>query len=154
LSNGPAQQGGSPEAAPQAAVAHAPPPIDWPTLIAAAMTGAKTTAKAHTFVQLYKDDSKPVELICEDGHKYVVKALWSDPAKRPTEAEIKDARSDDEQGRRMFNDQTCGRLGAAMGAPVPTVALVEVTDDLIKANPKTMGHLKPCFAHGSRRIPD
>src|SRR5260221_8222271 len=54
----------------------------------------------------------------------------------------------------MFNDQVCGRLGGAMGASVPTVCLVEITDDLIKANRKKMGHLKPCVGHGSRRIPD
>jgi hypothetical protein len=138
-------------AAPAPAVVQA---IDWQALIAAAMASAKTTTKAHTFVRLYRDDSKPVELICEDGHTYVVKCLWADVANRPPEAEIKDARLDGEQGRRMFNDQTCARLGAAMGAAVPTVGLIEITDELIKANPQMMGHLKPCTAHGSRKLSD
>jgi hypothetical protein len=83
-----------------------------------------------------------------------VKSLWVDVANRPAAAEVKQPRADNEQGRRMFNDQLCGRLGAAMGASVPTVGLVEITADLINANPTTMGHLKPCVAHGSRKIPD
>ena len=132
----------------------APAPVNWPALISDAMASRKTTIRAHTFVHLYQDDSKPVELICDDGQKYVVKSLWADLANRPADAEIKIPRTDQEQGRRMFNDQTCGRLGAMMGAPVPTVALIEVPADLIQANPRKMGHLKPCIGHGSRRIDD
>jgi hypothetical protein len=67
---------------------------------------------------------------------------------------VKDQRPDDQQGRRMFNDQVCGQLGRAMGVAVPHVALVEIPSELIGANPKQMGHLKPCVAHGSRRLPD
>lgn len=153
MENDPVQEGED-TAAPATQAAAAPPPIDWAVLIAEATAIQKVTVRANTFVHLYRDDSKPVEVICDDGHTYVVKSLWADVSSRPPDAEVKESRSDEEQGRRMFNDQVCGRLGAAMGASVPTVCLIEITDDLIKANPKTMGHLKPCVGHGSRKIPD
>lgn len=156
LANTPAPQGAStPVPLPARPVAaSAATPVDWTTLITAAMASPLPSTKANTLIKRYDDDSKPIEVICDDGHTYVVKSLWADPADRPADAEVKHPRTDAEQGRRMFNDQFCGRLGAAMGAPVPHIGLVEITAQLINANPKTMGHLKPCVGHGSRRVPD
>jgi hypothetical protein len=55
----------------------------------------------------------------------------------------------------VFNDQVAARLGALLNAPVPEVALVEVSAELIAANPgkkEQMGHMLPGPAHGSLRI--
>lgn len=125
---------------------------DWSALLAAVQR--PRTVAAQTYTHLHTSDTKPVELICDDGNTYVVKGLWADARDRPQTAQIKDNRSDHDQGRRMFNEQACGRLGAAMSAPVPKVALVKVSAALIQANPVKMGHLKECVAHGSLKIPD
>jgi len=119
------------------------------------MATRPTPVVAKDFIHVYEsDDSRPVEVKCDDEETYVVKCLWSDAAVRPKEVKWRDSRSDEEQGRRMFNDQVCGRLGALMGAAVPTVGLVDITQELIDANKVGMGHLKPSVAHASRRIPD
>ncbi|MCA1789088.1 MAG: hypothetical protein LC667_04280 [Thioalkalivibrio sp.] len=55
-------------------------------------------------------------------------------------------------GRSAVNDQVIGRLGKAMGAPVPRVTLVDVPGELISMQPE-MAHMQPGLAHGSEVVP-
>jgi hypothetical protein len=113
--------------------------VNWRALIDAATSQRPRPVQAQTFLRRHKTASQAVELACADGNKYVVKGL----------------RNDEQQGRMVFNDQVAGRLGALLRAPVPEVNLVEVTVELIAANPNRngqMGHLVPGTAHGSLRI--
>ena len=91
---------------------------------------------AHTFLQVWPSFSKPVALLCDDGQKYVVKALQA---------------SRIEMGRVLVNDQVVARLGALVSAPVPHVALVNVPAELLAAQPE-MAHMSPGIAHGSQLI--
>lgn len=116
-------------------------PIDWPALIQAAAAAQPVPIQARTYVRIYQTASTPVELICADGNTYVVKC------QRPGNVE------QGQQGQMMFNDQTAGRLGRAMGAPVPDVALIDVPAELIAQNPE-MAHIAPGLAHGSKKVPN
>ncbi|MCH8002863.1 MAG: hypothetical protein IIA34_14560, partial [Proteobacteria bacterium] len=115
--------------------------VEWRGLIEAAAGSRPEPVVAETYYRRWKTASGAVELGCSDGNIYVVKGL----------------RNDQEQGRMMFNDQVTARLGALIAAPVPDVGLVQVSAELIAANPdpkEQMGHMKPCTAHGSLRIDD
>jgi hypothetical protein len=105
--------------------------VDWRTLIIVATTKRPVPVQAQTFFRRYNTASQAVELGCADGNRYVVKGL---------------RRNDAQQGRMMFNDQVAARVGVLLSAPVPEVALVEVTAELIAANPDKkdqMGHMLP-----------
>src|SRR5579863_9824292 len=106
---------------------------DWAQLFAAAEAFRPPPIQARTFVQRYASASAPVELICEDGHPYVVKCM------RPNNAM---------QGHMMFNDQCAARLGRFMSAPVPTISFVNVSAELIAQN-NELAHVLPGLAHGS-----
>lgn len=119
----------------------APEAVNWRGLIEDAVDRRPQPIVAETFYRRYTTASHAVELGCADGSRYVVKGL----------------RKDQEQGRMVFNDQVAARLGALLGAPVPQVALIEVSAELITANPGAedqMGHMVPCTAHGSKVIPN
>ena len=52
-----------------------------------------------------------------------------------------------------FTDHVAARLGRAIGAPVPeAVALVDVPQELIAANPVEMAHMQPGVGHGTKMI--
>jgi hypothetical protein len=123
------------EQAPAPAPAAGP---DWVELFTAAELFQPPPVQARTFVQRYASASAPVELICEDGHAYVTKCM------RP---------NNPAQAHMMFNDQCAARLGRFMGAPVPTVSLVNVSAELIAQN-NELAHILPGLAHGSLKVPN
>lgn len=96
------------------------------------MTIPLRTVQAQTYGRDWPENSsRPVLLSCDDGRDYVVK--------------------DRHAGRIPVNDQVIGRLGRAMGAPVPRVTLVDVPRDLISMQPE-MAHMHPGLAHGSEVV--
>jgi len=48
----------------------------------------------------------------------------------------------------LFNDQTVARMGAALGAPVGDVALVNISSELIAINPD-IACVRPGVAHAT-----
>ena len=112
--------------------------FDWHLGIAGAMKDQPFTLRAQKFLYRRKTGSQPVDLLCSDGNRYVVKALRLD---------------DPKSGRMLFNDYVIGTLGRLMKAPVPNIALISIAKDLIEANADStegMGHLFPGIAHGSQ----
>jgi hypothetical protein len=85
----------------------------------------------------------PVVLLClgrVDEREYVVKGI--NTAVHPT-GHI--------HPRSLFNDHVVGRLAQVLGAPVPPVELVHVSNELIQMNPAMM-HMLEGPAHGSLLI--
>lgn len=120
----------------------APPekePVDWDELFEDA-TGREKTVVAVTFLRRRTDTaSHPVYVECDDGKTYIVKP----------------PRKDTDQGRMLFNDQVIARFGALIGAPVPRVALVSISQTLIDLNPhqqQGLGHCQSGVSHGSELI--
>jgi len=101
-------------------------------LITHAIGNRPAPIKAHTYLQSWETQSKPVALICDGGEKYVVKALQIN---RP------------EMRRLMVNEQIVARLGELMHAPVPRAAPIEVPAELIAAESK-MAQIIPGVSHG------
>jgi hypothetical protein len=115
--------------------------IDWQELLKKA-TGREKTAAAVTFVRRRADTaSHPVYVVCDDSKTYVVKPL----------------RNDAEQGRMLFTDQIIARFGGLIGAAVPRVSLVTISQALIDLNPhphQGLGHCKVGISHGSELLKD
>jgi hypothetical protein len=106
---------------------------DWSQLVVEATANRPPRIMAETFIRKWDTGSRPVRLRCADGNNYVVKGR--------------------QVGRIAFNDQVAARLGRAISAPVPdAVALVEVPQELIAANPGEMGHMQPGVGHGTKMI--
>ena len=97
----------------------------------------QVTIEAETCLGRWNTFSGPAEFQCSDGKRRVLKAL----------------RSDRDIGRALFNDQTVARMGAALGAPVGDVALVNISPELIAINPD-IAYMRPGVAHATLRIPD
>jgi hypothetical protein len=90
--------------------------------------------RAHTFIKRpNKTSTRPAWLQCDDNEIYVVKGSYA--------------------GRSIFNDHVCGLLGNAMGAPVPSVSLIMVPQELIVAEPQ-IADFSPGLAHGSLYVGD
>jgi hypothetical protein len=104
----------------------------WRGLIEQASRSRPTAAQATTFLKTWESASRPVLLRCSDGKDYVVKGKQS--------------------GRMIVNDHVVGRLGAELGAPVGYVAVVDVPDTLIKAEPN-LQHMTPGLSHATLLIP-
>jgi hypothetical protein len=147
-----ADVGPVPEAAkppPPAAAISAPAAPDWGALIAA----AKTTQIAPIAAQILhprqlNGTSRAVVLECADGFKYAVKAIRTD---RPTLA------------RMIFTEHVIGRVGRLLGAPIPEIALISISQELIDSNKQTepptpnkvvMDGIIAGIAHGSRLLED
>ena len=107
--------------------------VDWASLIAKAAESHPDPVEAHTFLRSWPSASSPVLLACDDGGKYVVKGSNS--------------------GRTPVNEQVVGRLAGRIEAPVPQVRLVNVSAELIRAEPN-IAHLQPGLSHGSSWIPN
>jgi hypothetical protein len=103
---------------------------DWNGLFAQAVRPMSVTG--HTLLRSWATSSAPVLLACDDGNEYVVKGR--------------------QVGRAVVNDQIIGRLGSFIGAPVGSVALVDVPSELVTLNPQ-MRHVLPGLAHGCRFVP-
>jgi len=114
-----------------------PTDAEWRAMIADGKTRAPVPIDAQSFLKKEESDSKPVKLTCSDKHDYYVKGLQlaTDPARK----------------RVLINDQIVARLGLDMGAPVGVPALVQVPQELIKAQ-SDMSHLQEGVAHGCRMI--
>jgi hypothetical protein len=113
--------------------------VDWDKLLKNA-TGREKTVAAVTFLRRRSDTaSHPVYLECDDGKTYVVKPV----------------RNDTDQGRMLFSDQIVARFGALMGAAVPRVSLVTISQTLIDLSPdklQGLGHCQPGISHGSELL--
>lgn len=107
----------------------------WTALLSAATCEAPV--RAQTFVRGWQSFSRPVEVTCDDGTNRVVKGLRRDQALMP---------------KALTTERAAGLLGQALGAPVPSVGLVDV-GPLVQVEPR-MGHLLPGLAHGSVRLPN
>jgi hypothetical protein len=107
-------------------------------LISDAIDNRPAPVKAHTYLQSWETQSKPVALICDGGGKNVVKALQNN---RP------------EMKRLMINEQIVARLGELMHAPVPRAVHIDVPAELIAAEPK-MAQIIPGVAHGLQFVED
>lgn len=83
---------------------------------------------AETYHQRWESDSKPVLVTASDGVDYVVKGIH--------------------KGRVLVNDRVVGLLGALLDAPVGTVALIDVPQELIAMEPE-MSHMSPGVSHGT-----
>ncbi len=106
---------------------------EWVTLIEAATTRQGPHLSAVTFVEKLSTDAQPVKVIASDGAVYLVKGR--------------------QKGRVLVNEQIVGALGVALGAPVASVALIDVPGPLIAAEPG-MAHLELGVSHASRWIND
>src|SRR5262245_44207625 len=100
--------------------------------------GGQAPIRAHTFITLFPTFSKPVVLACDDGKVYVVKGLQPG---RPDHHQM---------SRAIIADHVVGRVGYAMGAPVPEIRLIDVPAALRDAQPE-MQHMVAGIAHGSLR---
>lgn len=103
-------------------------PAQWIEAIRDAQTRPPRAVAAVSYLGRWETSSSPVLLGCSDGRDYAVKGSNA--------------------GKKAVNDQVIGRLARAMHAPVPRVALVEVPEELVLAEP-LMGHIAPGLAHGS-----
>ncbi len=108
-------------------------PDEWKAAISSACLKRPKAVKAMTFLKKWGSFSKPVALKCDDGGEYVVKGL----------------QAAQQMGRPICNEQIVGRLGQQLGAPIPELALVEVTQQLIAIEPE-LSHLQPGVCHGIR----
>ncbi|MDZ4689066.1 MAG: HipA family kinase [Planctomycetaceae bacterium] len=114
-----------------------PTAAEWTILIAAKEAAAPAAVTAHTYLRTrFSSISKPALMACSDGQEYVVKSIANPCLKRA-----------------MANDQVMGRAAAAMNAPVPTVALVNVPQDLINGQPE-LADFVAGVTHGSKYMPD
>jgi hypothetical protein len=109
---------------------------EWHQLIESALKTPLTPVMAHTYRNIkFGSHSSPVVLACSDGNEYVVKGKRAD------------------LGKANSNDQIIGRLGCAMGAPVPPVTIVNVPAD-IPANQEEIRDFPSGLGHGSQFIAD
>lgn len=108
---------------------------EWQELINAADSPDPVTAEV--YLEKLPGFSKSVHLSCDDGEDYAVKA--------------QQARAGNYH-RAIIADQVVARLGQAIDAPVAEVALIDVPEALIQAEPE-MQHCEPGLAHGCRWIP-
>ncbi len=93
--------------------------------------------KAVDFIRIFKTDSKPAQLHCDDGHDYIVK----------------DRLVNAHSPRVVVTEHIVGRLGALLGAPTGTIAYVDVPADLINSQSE-LTHFTPGPTHGSRCVPN
>lgn len=111
----------------------------WDAWIAAAQAEDVPVVDAETVVERHRTWSQAVTLVCDDGNPYVVKAI------QPTRPEV--------MGRAMTAEQVVARLGLRLSAPIPAVALVNISQELIDIAGYDLQHLSAGLAHGLRLEP-
>ncbi len=90
---------------------------------------------AETYLRKFEGSaSNPAAVRCSDGEVYVIKGLNA--------------------GQMIFNDQVCALLGNLIGAAVPDVALVSLSQELIDINSSEIGHFTAGLCHATRYLPD
>ena len=110
------------------------PRENWDELITAALGSRPPAIRAHTYRRTFLTSSTPALLVCgDDNEEYVVKGS--------------------QVGRAIINDQIVGRLGMQLTAAVPTVALIDVPQELVNIQPE-LRNMSAGLAHGSRWVPD
>jgi hypothetical protein len=87
---------------------------------------------AMTYLRTLPTSCRPVEFICGNFRHYFTKGR--------------------ENGERLIKEHIVGQVGATLGAPVPRVAVVDVSQELIEMEPQ-LRHFDPGEAHGSETIP-
>jgi len=102
---------------------------EWRELIDKAASERPRQVTATTFIERLGTASKPIKVMANDGHVYLVKGR--------------------QNGRMIVNEQIVAALGTELGAPIPAAALVDVPEPLIRAE-ANMQHLQPGVSHGSR----
>lgn len=91
-----------------------PTGMEWELLIAEARAVEATIVEAETFQHLYDSGSQPIRVTASDGQTWVVKGAAGE--------------------RQLVNEQIVGALGRALGAPVPEIGFVRVSDELIESD--------------------
>ena len=107
---------------------------NWEELITVAFAARPPAVMAHTYHRTFPTYSKPALLVCGDNDdEYIVKGS--------------------QVGRAIINDHIVGRLGTELTHAVPPVALIEVPQELVNAQPE-LRNMSTGLAHGSRWVPD
>jgi hypothetical protein len=111
----------------------------WKSLVESAMQNRPPSIQAQTYGgQKWGTRSKPVVLRCSDKNDYVVKGKL---VERDT-------------SKSMITEQIIGTLGKIFHAPVPKLALVDVSAELINGEEEIKNLLHPGVAHGKLYIPN
>ena len=107
------------------------PESPWRTLIVAAASSRPVPVGIATVLGPVRGASKGARVRCSDGRLYVVKGT--------------------QVGRALVADHVVGRLGTAMGAPVPEVGLVNVPAEFVEEETFTLRArgFVPGVGHGS-----
>jgi hypothetical protein len=105
----------------------------WKTSLISLLQSPRESLRAITYRRGWRTKAEPVLLECEDDQTYVVKGVQA--------------------GRQIVNDQVVARLGIALGAPVGTPRLIEVSAELIELD-RRLEQFSPGLAHGTLWIPD
>jgi len=107
--------------------------------IKAEISSREVPLQATTFIQSLSGVSKAVQVEANNGKLYRVKGVRTSGGRR--------------HERMMCNDHIAGQLGHQMGAPVPSVQLMEVPDVLVQSEPG-MSHLEAGPGHSMRWVPN
>lgn len=101
---------------------------------------SRPVLEAKEFVRNMGGSSRAFSVRTSDGSVWVLKGRrpWVNPDLRIH--------------RTLFNDQTVARIGLALGAPVPSSALVRVTDAFIAAHATVLTDHQHGIFHGSAMI--
>ena len=106
---------------------------EWCELIENAPRAIKVTAHSYRGIR-FKTFTMPFLVGCDDGHDYVVKPATSEDVTRS-----------------ICSDQIMGHIAATIGAPVPPVRLVEISQSFLQLQPTLTG-VSAGIAHGSRYL--
>ncbi|WP_310569318.1 HipA family kinase [Gemmatimonas sp.] len=109
--------------------------MNWESAIIAASATRPTPLLAETFQHRYDTASEPIRVTASDDRTWVVKGAAGE--------------------RQIVNEQIVGRLGLALGAPVPQIGYVHVSEEFLSAEasllkpPSGLQPFMPGDWHGS-----
>jgi len=102
---------------------------EWKTLLTEASKDNPEPKIATDYLEkMSEGGSKPISIKTEDDEIYIVKGR--------------------QNGRMIVNEQVVGFLGEVIGAPVPSVAIIDIPEIIIKENP-TIQYMQSGLSHGS-----
>ena len=121
-----------------AAVDEAPAgPPDWSQLIAEVDGPGKPATVVKRYIRSWTTQSKPALVRCTDEAEWVIKShVHSTNINLP---------------RLVVNERLVGLLAELLDAPVPEIALIDLPNELVSAEPE-LAHLEAGVCHGSRRV--
>lgn len=108
--------------------------IDWSSLISSAARISLPTPSAVTFIHgIESSASKPALLECSDDQRYFVKGHRINV-------------------KSLYTEQVVALLGKRLNAPIPEIALVDVTSELIKTSEFLKKYFSPGISHALLEI--